>query len=117
MSLSAFAGSFLAGFKSFYKRPRISIGSNLTDFSYSFPSGFIVLYTALFGYVAFLLLRSKNKFRKITILTLWICLMLIVSISRVYAGISYLVMCWLVLLGGLWLAICIVATKAFEYYR
>ncbi|MGI6425813.1 MAG: VTT domain-containing protein [Tepidanaerobacteraceae bacterium] len=121
MSLSAFAGSFLLqwGFKSFYKRPRISIGSNLTDFfSYSFPSGFIVLYTALFGYVAFLLLRSKNKFRKITILTLWICLMLIVSISRVYAGISYPsdVLAGF-LLGGLWLAICIVATKAFEYYR
>ena len=44
--------------------------------------------------------------------------MLIVSISRVYAGISYPsdVLAGF-LLGGLWLAICIVATKAFEYYR
>jgi len=41
-----------------------------------------------------------------------------VSLSRIYAGISYPsdVLAGL-LLGGLWLAICIVGTKALEYYK
>ncbi|MDD4569323.1 MAG: VTT domain-containing protein [Tepidanaerobacteraceae bacterium] len=121
MALVTFTGSFLLqwGFKSFYKRPRILLEANPADFfSYSFPSGFIVVFTVLFGYMAYLLLKKKDRLRKTIIIVLWICLMMTASVSRVYAGISYPsdVLAGF-LLGGLWLAICIVATKALEYYR
>lgn len=121
MALVTFLGSFLLqyGFKSFYKRPRILAEVNAKDFfSYSFPSGFIVLFTALLGYMAFLLLRKKDRPKRIIIISIWICLMFLVSISRLYAGISYPsdVLAGF-LLGGLWLAVCIVATKALEYYE
>jgi membrane protein YqaA with SNARE-associated domain/membrane-associated phospholipid phosphatase len=120
MAFVTLTGSFLLqwGFKSFYKRPRISIGANPTDFfTYSFPSGFIVLFTALMGYMAFLLLKNKNNAKRFMIIGLWVCLMVTVSVSRIHAGISYPsdVLAGF-LLGGLWLAICIVATKALEYY-
>jgi membrane protein YqaA with SNARE-associated domain/membrane-associated phospholipid phosphatase len=121
MTFVTFIGSLLLqwGFKSFYKRPRLSIEANPADFfSYSFPSGFIVVFTALLGYMAYLLLKKKDRLRKTIIIVLWICLMMTASVSRVYAGISYPsdVLAGF-LLGGLWLAICIVATKALEYYK
>ena len=121
MALVTFMGSFLLqwGFKSFYKRPRLSIKTDPTDFfSYSFPSGFIVVFTALLGYMAFLLMKNKDRAKRFIIIGFWICLMLSVSVSRIHAGISYPsdVLAGF-LLGGLWLAICIVATKALEYYE
>ncbi len=120
MALVTFMGSFLLqwGFKSFYKRPRISIDVSRDFFSYSFPSGFIALFTALLGYMTFLLLKNKDRATRFITVGLWICLMLTVSISRVHAGISYPsdVLAGF-LLGGLWLAICVVATKALEYYK
>jgi len=119
MALVAFTGSFLLqwGFKSFYKRPRLP-NVEAKFFTYSFPSGFIVVLTAVLGYIAFLLLKNKSKANKIAVVSVWICLMLFVSISRIHAGISYPsdVLAGL-LLGGLWLAICIVGTKALEHYK
>ncbi|WP_237661327.1 VTT domain-containing protein [Tepidanaerobacter sp. GT38] len=120
MALVTFIGSFLLqwGFKSFYKRPRLPNVDATSFFAYSFPSGFMVILTALLGYMAFLLLKNKNKAKKLIIIFGWISIMLMVGISRIHAGISYpsdvLAGFWL---GGLWLAICIVATKALEYYR
>jgi len=120
MALVTFMGSFLLqwGFKSFYKRPRISIDVSRDFFSYSFPSGLIVVFTALLGYMAFLLMKNKDRAKRFIIIGFWICLMLSVSVSRIHAGISYPsdVLAGF-LLGGLWLAICIVATKALEYYE
>jgi len=119
MAFAAFIGSFLLqwGFKSFYKRPRLT---NLDSvfFAYSFPSGFIVVLTAILGYIAFLLLKNKNKTKKLGIISACLGLLIAVSLSRIYAGISYPsdVLAGL-LLGGLWLAICIVGTKALEYYK
>lgn len=120
MAFVTFIGSFFLqwGFKSFYKRPRLPNVGTMEFFAYSFPSGFIVIFTSLLGYTAFLLLKNKSKAKKLIIISAWICIMLIVSVSRICAGISYPsdVLAGF-LLGGLWLAICIVATKALEYYR
>jgi membrane protein YqaA with SNARE-associated domain len=104
------------GFKSLYKRPRLS-SIDVDIFAYSFPSGFIVIFTALLGYVAFLLLKNKSKLKKIVIISAWLCLIIVVSASRIRAAISYPsdVLAGF-LLGGLWLAVCIVGTKALEYY-
>jgi len=120
MALVTFIGSFLLqwGFKSFYKRPRLPNVGYVEFFAYSFPSGFIVIFTALLGYIAFLLLKNKSKAKKFIIICGWICLMLIVSVSRIRGGISYPSDVFAgFLLGGLWLVICIVATKALEYYK
>lgn len=120
MAFVTFLGSFLLqwGFKSFYKRPRLPNVGYVEFFAYSFPSGFIVIFTALLGYTAFLLLKNKNRAKKLAIISAWICIMLIVSVSRIHAGISYPsdVLAGF-LLGGFWLAICIVATKALEFYK
>ena len=97
MAFVTLTGSFLLqwGFKSFYQRPRISIGANPTDFfTYSFPSGFIVLFTALMGYMAFLLLKNKNNAKRFMIIGLWVCLMVTVSVSRIHAGKAIPAMCW-----------------------
>ncbi|MGB3977510.1 MAG: phosphatase PAP2 family protein, partial [Tepidanaerobacteraceae bacterium] len=97
-------------------RPRLS-SIDVDIFAYSFPSGFIVIFTALLGYVAFLLLKNKSKLKKIVIISAWLCLIIVVSASRIRAAISYPsdVLAGF-LLGGLWLAVCIVGTKALEYY-
>jgi len=118
MAIVTFIGSFLLqwSFKSLYKRPRLS-SIDVDIFAYSFPSGFIVIFTALLGYVAFLLLKNKSKLKKIVIISAWLCLIIVVSASRIRAAISYPsdVLAGF-LLGGLWLAVCIVGTKALEYY-
>lgn len=111
--------SFTMGLQIFLQKAQdITRSQSCGLFSYSFPSGFIVVFTVLFGYMAYLLLKKKDRLRKTIIIVLWICLMMTASVSRVYAGISYPsdVLAGF-LLGGLWLAICIVATKALEYYR
>lgn len=121
MAFIAFSGSFLLqwGFKSFYKIPRLFPKSNNQDllaFAYSFPSGFIVVFTALTGYILFLLLKKKNTPNRFFIIGSWVLTMLIVGMSRIHAGISYPsdVLAGF-LLGGLWLAICIVASKILEH--
>ena len=118
MAIVTFIGSLLLqwSFKSLYKRPRLS-SIDVDIFAYSFPSGFIVIFTALLGYVAFLLLKNKSKLKKIVIISAWLCLIIVVSASRIRAAISYPsdVLAGF-LLGGLWLAVCIVGTKALEYY-
>lgn len=119
MALVTFIGSFFLqwGFKSFYKRPRLP-NVSADFFAYSFPSGFIVVFTAILGYVAFLLLKNKSKAKKLIIISVWVFFMVMLSVCRIRAGISYPsdVLAGF-LLGGLWLAICIVGTKALEHYR
>jgi undecaprenyl-diphosphatase len=116
----AFAGSFAVQWmlKSIIQRPRISPGVYVPDFLiYSFPSGLTLLVTAFSGYLVFLTARKIKRWSKIIIAILWFIFILLVGMSRVYAGISYPsdVLAGL-LIGGVWLVSCIVATKALEYY-
>lgn len=123
MAFITFAGSFLLqwGFKFFYKVPRISPEVNswsLTTFIYSFPSGFIAIFTALMGITVIFTFTKKDKLRSFFIAGLFFFIMFVAGISRIHAEISYPsdVLAGF-LLGGLWVAACIVATKALEHYN
>jgi len=121
MTLITFIGSFTlqSSFKSLYQRPRISSGfTAMTFMEYSFPSGFISVITGLSGYVVFLIFRELKIKQRYIFIFLWFFFLGMVGFSRVYAGISYPsdVIAGL-LLGGVWLSVCIVATKALECYK
>lgn len=105
--------------KSLYQRPRIEVGSPFADFlAYSFPSGLILLTTAFVGYVAFLMARSVRGARRWGIIIVWISLILVAGADRIYLGISYpsdVLAGFFV--GGVWLTLCVLATRALEYYK
>lgn len=119
ITFMTFIGSFTlqSSFKTLYRRPRISAELQSLDFlAYSFPSGFISIMTALSGYIVYLILRKFKKQHSLMVF-LWVLFLAMISMSRIYAGISYPsdVLAG-ILLGGVWLVICIVATKVLECY-
>lgn len=121
MTIVAFVGSFYVqwGLKSFFHRPRMMNDVESLDFLvYSFPSGITVVFTAFFGYIVFLKLRNLKGNGKFLVVLFWLLFMFLVSISRIYMKISYPSdILGGFLIGGVWLAICIVATKALEHYN
>jgi undecaprenyl-diphosphatase len=88
-------------------RPRPSIAYYVEP-SFSFPSGHAALSMALYGFVAYILLRNvKRKRRSRTfILFLMLAIIFLVGLSRIYLGVHFLSDVWSgYLLGALWLII------------
>jgi undecaprenyl-diphosphatase len=88
-------------------RPRPSISYYLEP-SFSFPSGHATLSVALFGFLAYVLLRSaKRKWRYRTlVLFMTLSVIFLIGLSRLYLGVHFLSDVWGgYLLGALWLII------------
>lgn len=84
---------FLAGFqhlcnrilKSIFKRPRISEMTLVYETSYSFPSGHTMTAVVLWGFIAYLVYKSKYK--KYVFIPLMISTL--TALSRIYLGAHY----------------------------
>ena len=78
-------------FKFLIQRPRPDVAHRLIEQSgYSFPSGHSMMATVFYGFLTYLLYRSKlNKSVKIIILIMVLFLILLIGISRIYLGVHY----------------------------
>lgn len=121
MTLISFSGGFLIqwGLKSLFHRPRVfPPADEIQFFAYGFPSGTMLVATAVVGYIAFLMIRSKAVGRKIAVIAAGFLTVLLIGISRIYAGISFPTdVIAGFLMGIVWLIVCVLATEAYEYYR
>jgi len=87
------AGGFLISSiaKTIFHRAR-PIATNLiaSPASYSLPSGHAVVAVCFYGFIAYLLFKKiKNKFFKITVITLALLITLFIGLSRIYLGVHY----------------------------
>ncbi len=121
MTFISFIGGFLIqwGLKLLFHRPRISPAADeLQFFAYGFPSGAMLVATAVVGYIAFLMFRTKAVGGKIAVIAAGFLTVLLIGISRIYAGISFPTdVIAGFLMGIIWLTVCVLATKAYEYYK
>jgi undecaprenyl-diphosphatase len=66
------------------------IGGAFLEHSHSFPSGHSAISVALYGFLAFILMKQiRNKFEKTTILVASILIILLIGLSRIYLGAHY----------------------------
>ncbi|MGB5446975.1 MAG: LssY C-terminal domain-containing protein [Psychromonas sp.] len=91
-----------------FHRPRPEMAIYVED-SFSFPSGHATIAVALFGYLAYLLMRLANSWSKsVNIFFVTIFLIIIIGFSRIYLGehyVSDVLSGYLV--GAMWLIIAI----------
>lgn len=75
--------------KAIFGRSR-PIGINLIEeSSYSFPSGHSLTAMAFYGFIIYLIYKSKLKYKKVYIILLSL-LILLIGLSRVYLGVHYI---------------------------
>lgn len=120
--LYAFAATVVGGailnpaLKEVYGRARPSGIEMLgTAHGYSFPSGHAMGATLLFGSLAYVIYFSIDHSRRLRVLAVTLCALLIVVIgaSRVYLGVHYLSDVVAGFAAGLcWLAVCLSGTEA-----
>jgi undecaprenyl-diphosphatase len=66
------------------------IGAEFLETSYSFPSGHAAISVALYGFLAFLLLKMANsKLKTGTILVATLLIILLIGYSRIYLGVHF----------------------------
>jgi undecaprenyl-diphosphatase len=87
LGLSALVNFIL---KQILQRPR-PVGHRIIDESgYSLPSGHSMVSMAFYGFLIFLILRSRiKKERKILLISILSILILFIGISRIYLGVHY----------------------------
>lgn len=62
----------------------------ITESNFSFPSGHSMMATVFYGFLAYLLYKSKiNKSVKVIVLIMTFILILLIGISRIYLGVHY----------------------------
>lgn len=76
--------------KRLIRRPRPNHIRLIKEGGFSYPSGHAMISIALYGFLIYLVMKKiKNKYLKISLLTLLIFIILLVGISRVYLGVHY----------------------------
>jgi membrane protein DedA with SNARE-associated domain/membrane-associated phospholipid phosphatase len=83
--------------------------------SFAFPSGHATIAVAFYGFVAYLLIRNNEKWkRKVNIFFFWLIVILAIGFSRLYLGVHYVSDVWGgYLVGALWLLAGIAASEYF----
>ena len=83
------SAAFILLTKNFFARPRPELGSMLTD--YSFPSGHAFISVAFYGFLLYLLQKSKpNKYIKNFFTIFLIFLIVAIPLSRLVLGVHYI---------------------------
>lgn len=92
--------------KVLFERPRPSVAYYI-ERSFSFPSGHATIAVALFGFLAYILLRETKRWRhKVPIFFGAALAILLIGLSRLYLGVHFFSDVWGgYLLGALWLII------------
>ncbi|MFA4831156.1 MAG: phosphatase PAP2 family protein [Patescibacteria group bacterium] len=92
--------------KLFFHRPRPEIAVYIEK-SYSFPSGHATIAVALYGFLAYILLReAKTWKKKVNVFFAGLLLIFLIGFSRIYLGVHYVSdILSGYLLGALWLII------------
>jgi len=71
-------------------RERPTLINLVTETSYSFPSGHTMVAVVLYGFLIYLINKSKmNKYLKIVLNSLLIILIILIMMSRIYLGVHY----------------------------
>jgi membrane-associated phospholipid phosphatase len=125
--LYAFATTLLGGvlltqaLKAVFQRARPSDIEHLgSAYGYSFPSGHALGAMLLFGSLAYVVYFSIDHSRRLRLLAVLLCVLMILSIgaSRVYLGVHYLSDVLAGFAAGLcWLAVCLSGTEAWVRWR
>ncbi len=77
-------------FKNIFVRPRPDVLKLIIQGGYSYPSGHAMGSMTLYGFLIYLIYKSKlSKNIKIIFITLLLLLILLIGISRIYLGVHY----------------------------
>lgn len=77
-------------FKFILQRPRPTEYRIINEIGYSFPSGHSMISMAFYGFIIYLIYRNiKNKYLKISLITILSLLIVMIGISRIYLGVHY----------------------------
>lgn len=101
--------------KHIIKRVRPDHFRMIVEKGFSFPSGHAMISIALYGYLIYLIYRkTSNKYLKVTLISLFVLLILMIGCSRIYLGVHYPSD----VLGGylLALAILILIINVYQYH-
>ena len=125
--LYAFAATLVGGallnpaLKEAFRRARPSTADALAiSHGYSFPSGHAMGATLFFGSLAYVVYFSIDHSRRMRVLAVALCVLLILSIgvSRVYLGVHYLSDVVAGFTAGVcWVAVCLSGTEAWVRWR
>ena len=98
--------------KLFVHRPRPDVALYFEK-SFSFPSGHAAMALVLYGFAAYVLMRSLGNARaKINVFVLALVPILLIGFSRLYLGVHYVSDVWGgYLIGALWLIVGIVLAE------
>ena len=105
--------------KSFFERERPNVNRIIDADGFSFPSGHSMGSLTYYGFLIYLVLRSKRKpYSKLGLGILFCLVILLIGISRIYLGVHYPsdVMAGY-MAGGVWLVICISLLEIVYLYK
>ncbi len=72
------------------QRPRPTEFRIINEIGYSFPSGHSMISMAFYGFIIYLIYKNiKNKYLKITLISVLSQLIVMIGISRIYLGVHY----------------------------
>lgn len=78
------------GLKYMFRRERPNILRIIEITNYSFPSGHAMVSMSFYGFLAYLMLKTKNKkWVKLITVTLLAVIILLIGVSRIYLGVHY----------------------------
>ena len=77
--------------KNIIVRPRPNINRLISESGYSFPSGHMMISTAFYGFLIYLIYKNiNNKYLKWFMICFLSILILLIGLSRVYLGVHYI---------------------------
>lgn len=110
-------GLIIQVLKNYFQTDRPAINEHIDAIGYSFPSGHAMGSLIIYGFITYLVIRSKlSKDKKIAISTVLIFLIILISLSRIYLSAHFPSDVFAGQFGGLaWLLICIISLEAVEW--